>query len=136
MTSVALDSFPTVKDKTRVKPIKDSANILKTRKAKTKTSIVRKKLYHADFEQAAKDYLKTPNRNRNSAYFPSSKAKVPMVVKNSANLATIMAVAARPKKSRMSKPKNSQPQITRPKKTTVLKEKRIAASIKRIKKKY
>ena len=85
MTSVALDSFPTVKDKTRVKPVKESANILKTGKAKTKTSIVRKKLYHADFEQAAKDYLKTPNRNPNSAYFSSNKAKTPMAVKNTSN---------------------------------------------------
>ena len=82
MTSVALDSFPTVKDKTRVKPIKDSADISK---AKTKTPMVRKKLFHADFEQAAKDYLKTPNRNPNSAYFSSNKAKTPMAVKNTSN---------------------------------------------------
>ena len=133
MTSVALDSFPTVKDKTRVKPIKDSVDISK---AKTKTPMVSKNLFHADFKKEARDYLKKPNRHRDSAYFSSSKAKVPRVAKNSANLATIMAVAAKPTKPRMSKPKISQPQITKPKKTSVLKEKRIAASIRRIKKKY
>ena len=117
-----------------VKPIKDFVDILKTRKAKIKTRTVRKKLFNADFKQEARDYLKKPTRNYNSAYFSSSKAKVPMVVKNSSNLATIMAVAARSIKQRMSKHKISQPQITKPKKTALLKEMRIASSIKRIKK--
>ena len=135
MKSIALDSFPTVKDKTRVTPIKDFAKTLKTGKAKTKTSTVRKKLFHADFEQAAKDYLKTPNCNPNSAYVSSNKAKAPMAVKNTANLATIMAVAAGPAKPKMTRPKISQPRTTKPKKTAVLKEKRVANRIKRIKNK-
>ena len=76
-------------NKTTVKLIKNPADTLRTGKAKTKTHMVRKKVYNADFKREAKDYLKMPNHNSNSRrYFSSRKAKVPMTIKNSSNLAT------------------------------------------------
>ena len=53
------------------------------------------KVYHSDFKSVAKDYLNTPNTTRKDGYFPYDEDPVPIVAKNSANLANIIA-AARP----------------------------------------
>ena len=55
------------------------------------------KVYHSDFKRAAKNYLNTPNTSRKDDYFPYTEESVPLVAKNSANLANIVA-AARPSK--------------------------------------
>ena len=134
------DTSPSIKkllkmpeqNKTTVKLIKSPAQ---TGKAKTEIPMVRKKVYNADFKREAKDYLKMPNHNQNNSYFSSRKAKVPITIKNSSNLASIIAATDGPKKPRRSQPKllSKKPQITKPPERG--KEKRMAARIKKIKKK-
>ena len=69
--------------------------ILKAEKeSNDKKPAVDKNVFHPDFKTDAKAYLNTPNRDRRDSYFPIED-HVPLVAKNTASLANIIA-AARP----------------------------------------
>ena len=135
-----IDSSPRVKqlleipenDNSPTKTLKGYTEILKDEQKKTETPVVSKKVYNADFKEEARDYLKTPNYNRNASYF-SSPSTMPTTVKNSANLANILA-AAQPVK-RKPQPKLFKPGLSNPpvmKKTSMVKKKKPTSKINKI----
>ena len=87
------------------------------------------KMYSAEFKRDAQDYLNTPNIERRDNYHPREKT-TPIVAKNTANLANIVAVAqpssktmkARARPKAKSKPKTSKKTA---KKKTLMKPKKM-----------
>ena len=83
-------------DRTPLKPFDGYSEILKAEKESNgEKPVVDQNVFHPDFKTDAKAYLNTPNRDRRDSYF-SKEDHVPLVAKNNANLANIIA-AARPK---------------------------------------
>ena len=131
-----IDSSPRVKelmdllenDTSPVKPLKSYTEILKDEQEKTETPVVSKKVYNKEFKEDTKDFLRTPNYNCNDRYF-LSQLKVSTSVKNTANLANIVA-AAKPSKSKP-KPKSSKPKMVKPK-TPVVKKKKLTTKVKKL----
>ena len=84
-------------------------------------------IYSAEFKRDAQDYLNTPNIERRDNYHPREKT-TPIVAKNTANLANIIAVAhpssktATPRPKAKSKPKASKKTA---KKKTLMKPKKM-----------
>ena len=83
-------------DRAPLKPFDGYNEILKAEKESNgKKPVIDKNVFHPDFKTNAKAYLNTPNRDHRDSYFPKED-HVPLVAKNNANLANIVA-AARPK---------------------------------------
>ena len=84
---------------TPLKPFDGYNEILKAEKESNGNKpVVDKKVFHSDFKTDAKAYLNTPNHDRHDSY-PPNEGEVPLVAKNNANLANIIA-AARPVKTK------------------------------------
>ena len=85
---------------TPLKPFDGYNEILKAEKetSNVEKPVVDKKVFHSDFKTDAKAYLNTPNHDRHDSYTPN-EGEVPLVAKNNANLANIIA-AARPIKTK------------------------------------
>ena len=89
------------------KPLVGYTEIMKKeKKKKSNKPMVSKKVFNAKFKEEAREYLNTPNHNRNNSYI-TSKRSTPIRTKNSA---VNIAAAAQPVKSKP-KPKLSKPGI-------------------------
>ena len=129
MSTIVLDSLPSVRIRI---PSEANLNVSprnRGRKLRGQPKNVVKppaNIYSAEFKRDAQDYLNTPNIERRDSYHPSEKT-TPIVAKNTANLANIIAVAhpssktATPRPKAKSKPKASKKTA---KKKTLMKPKK------------
>ena len=87
-------------DTSALKPIEGYQEVLKEEKTGNDEKIAPPiQVFDSEFKNDAKDYLNAPSADRKDSYFPNEEA-VPVMEKNTANLANIVAVAQATSKPR------------------------------------
>ena len=132
------DASPTIKklleipesDNSAKEPIEGRQEILKEEKYINEDKAVTPvKVFDSDFINSAKDYLSTPNEEKKDSY-PTTEESTPLMEKNTANLASIVAVARPPPKTMKPRARpsaKSKPKVSKKtgKKKTLMKPKKM-----------
>ena len=113
-------------DNSPLKPVEGYQEVMNAEKETP--SVTQEPVMDSKFKEEAKEYLNTPNVDREEGYV-SAEVDKSIIAKNTANLANIVAASESIKSK--PKPRRSKPKIVKPK-TPVVKKKKSTTKVKKL----